>query len=65
MFNKGANSHIWKKTEALLEGTNLSQMMGNMSINNDKVNYSPEDLKKAKYGDTDQAKRLMQAKLKK
>ena len=52
MFNKGVNSHIRKKTESMLEGINLCQMMDNMNID-DKVNYSPEDLKKAKYGDND------------
>lgn len=64
MFTKGANSHIWKRTEGLLSENNLNLMMRDMGIN-DKVEYSNEDLKKAKYGDMGQASRLINAKHKK
>ena len=64
MFEKGKNSTIWKKTETMLSENNLSLIFNKLDIN-DKIAYTADDLKKAKFGDSGQANRLIGAKHKK
>jgi hypothetical protein len=65
MFELGKNSPIWKKTESMLSENNLSLIFNKLEINDNKITYTADDLKKAKFGDSGQANRLVQAKQKK
>ena len=59
MFELGKNSPIWKKTESMLSENNLSLIFNKLEISDIKVAYTAEDIKKAKYGDSGQANRLI------